>query len=241
MLYCDSHIHLLPRMDNGPQRPEESISMLRILKNAHTRRIIATPHFDPQQESCAAFLRRRKECYELLRNSAPPDAMTRMRILLSAEVTICPGVSQIPQLGKLMIPHTKCLPIALPIGGYTKECVTEISHLLHKRKIVPVICSLERYYLMYSKEDYQKLVNLPYAVFQFGTTALLNRDIVYEAARLVNVGRTVLLGSNAHGAVRRPPLDEHAAEKIMEQCGETVFKILALHTDAYFNEAFLHD
>lgn len=225
-------------MDNGPQRPEESISMLRILKNARTRRIIVTPHFDPQMESCSTFLLRRKESFELLRKSAPVDALERMHLLLSAEVTLCPGVSRIPQIEKLLIPHTRCLPISLPIGKYTKECVTEISHLLHKRKIIPIICSLERYFLMYSKEDYKNLVSLPYTVFQIGTMALGNREIVYEAARLVNTGHTVLLGSNAHGAIRRPPLDEHTASKIKQQCGETVFKILALHTDAYFHKAF---
>ncbi len=237
MLYCDSHIHILPRMDNGPQRPEEAVAMLRILANAHTLKIIATPHFDPEQETIGAFLRRRKESFDLLRSVAP-DSLSRMRTLLAAEVAICRGISRAPQIEKLMIPNTRCLLLSLPMNGFTKECVIEISHIMHKRKIIPIISSLERYFLMYSKEDYQKLVNLPNAVFQIGTTALGNRDIVYEAARLVNTGHTVLLGSNAHGAVRRPPFDAESENKIKTQCSETIFKILSLQTDAYFHHAF---
>ena len=237
MLYCDAHIHILPRMDNGPSDVYESLSMLSIMKASHTKRLIATPHFDPEIETCASFLRRRRESLESLKKAATTE-LKRMQLLLSAEVRLCKGVSRLPLLEKLAIPHTRLVPFELPLAGFDRQMMLEFAHIIQKRKIVPVICNTERYFIMYEKDHYEKLRSLPYAVFQFGTTAFCDRNIFYEAVRLVNAGHTVLLGSNAHGLFRRPPFDEKSLDKIKQNSFETTFKLLALKTDSYLRNSF---
>ena len=237
MLYCDAHIHILPHMDNGPRDVYESLSMLSLMKASHTKRLIATPHFDPDIETCASFLRRRRESFENLKKAATSE-LRHMQLLLSAEVRLCTGVSRLPLLEKLAIPNTHLVPFELPLAGIDRQTMLELAHIIQKRKIVPVICNTERYFIMYEKDHYEKLCSLPYAVFQFGTTALCDRNIFYEVVRLANKERTILLGSNAHGLHRRPPFDEKSADKIRQNSLETTFKLLAIKTDSYLRGSF---
>ena len=238
MLYCDAHIHILPKMDNGPRDVYESLSMLSVIKTSHTKRLIATPHFDPEIETCASFLRRRRESFEELKK-ASTNELKRLQLLLSAEVRLCKGVSRLPLLEKLAIPNTRLVPFELPLGGFDRQMMLEFAHMMQKRKIIPVICNTERYFIMYERDHYEKLRSLPHVVFQFGTTSFSDRNVFYEAVRLTNEGRTVLLGSNAHGLQRRPPFDENSMDKIRQNSFETTFRIMAIKTDSYLRNSFL--
>ena len=224
-------------MDNGPQTIDESLAMLEILQRVRTRRLIVTPHFDHRFETCAHFLSRRKDSYSDLRKHAGP-LLHRMKLLLSAEVYLSPGVSHLPLLDRLCIPNTRCLSIELPLGSFNRHMMAEIAHLLHKRKIIPIITATERYFLMYSKQDYETLTGLPNTVYQFTVNALHNKDILHEAIRLLHTGHYVVLGSNAHDSVRRKPIDEETERFITSECGSTVFEAFSLKTAAYFKDAF---
>ena len=117
--------------------------------------------------------------------------------------------------------------------------MAEITHLLHKRKITPIISATERYFLMYSQKDYATLAELPNTVYQFTAHALQNKDILHEAIRLLHAGKHVILGSNAHGTDRRAPIDEEAEQILAQTCGTAVFQAFSLKTAAYFKDAFL--
>ncbi|MBQ8175283.1 MAG: hypothetical protein IJ009_07790 [Clostridia bacterium] len=237
MFYCDAHIHLLPHMDNGPRTIDESLSMLEILQRVRTRKLILTSHFDMRSETCAHFISRRKESFTKLRNQAGP-LIRHMKMLLSAEVYLTQGVSRLPLLERLCISHTRCLPLELPLAGFDRHMMAEFAHLLHKRKIIPIISATERYFLMYSQRDYETLSGLPNVVYQFTANALQNKDILYEAIRLLHTGHSVILGSNAHGYDHRMPVDEKTEEFITKSCGASVFQAFSLKTASYFKDAF---
>ena len=211
--------------------------MLEVLRDACTRQAILTPHFDHRTETCAHFLSRRKAAYIELKKSAGP-LMRRLKLLLSAEVYLTEGVSRLPLLDRLCIPGTRCLPIEMPLSRFDRHSMAEIAHLLHKRKITPVISATERHFLLYNRQDYEKLTSLPDTVYQFTANALQNTDIMHEAVRLLNMGKTVILGSNAHNAVTRRPVDEACERYIATGCSRSVFLAFSLKTAAYFKDAF---
>ena len=79
----DFHSHILPAIDDGSKNVEESIVLLDMLKDQGIKTVVATPHFDVQRETPAAFIERRQESYEMLRphlKKDPPE------IILGAEV-----------------------------------------------------------------------------------------------------------------------------------------------------------
>ncbi len=234
-LYCDAHVHLLPDIDNGPANPEVALTMLRTMQDNGTHRAVITPHFYHDRETVTAFLARRKEALHSFLAVAKP--IQRFSFLLSAEVHISPGVSRLPLLDRLLIPHTRFLPVELPLGAFEDFAIRELSHLIHKRNIQPIICQCERHFILYSKPDYEKLISLPHTLYAFSTNALFNDDIVTKIVRLITSNHTVLLGSNAHNASDRPPADK-AFEQEISKSRATVYKILCQETENTLNLAF---
>lgn len=234
-MYCDSHIHLLPDFDNGPQTVEESLRMLEILKAQKTRRAILTPHYDPDHESIASFLARRQTAEEKLVRAA---SLSHFCYLLSAEVAVVPGIAHDPKLEKLLIPRTRFLPISLPVGRLDTPIIRELAHMLHKRNIKPIVCETERHFLFYSKEDYARLISLPYTTFLFSAPAMADSKIFREVLRLHVQGCEVIVGSNAHDASVRPPETEELLRAISLHHGERLYHAIYLKTNAVFNDAF---
>ncbi len=234
-MYCDPHIHLLPNLDNGPQTVEESLRMLSILKEHKTHRAILTPHYDPDQESIAAFLARRKIAERQFLQAA---SLSRFHYVLSAEVAITPGISHAQKLEKLLIPHTRFLPVSLPVGRLDTYVIRELAHMLHKRNIRPIICETERHFLFYTKEDYERLTTLPYTTFLFSAPAMADSALFQEVLRLHVRGCEVIVGSNAHDSSTRPPETEDLIRAIALHHGERLYHSLALRTNAVFDPAF---
>lgn len=234
-LYCDAHIHLLPDLDNGPCAASEALFMLRAMQDNGCRHAVLTPHFYHDRETVSSFLSRRNTAFASLLSLAEP--ISRFLFALSAEVHISPGVSRLSQLERLLIPHTRFLPVELPIGRLDDFVIRELSHIIHKRNIQPIICQTERHFLLYTSADYEKLVSLPHALYAFSAPALLNRDIITEIVRLVTSDHRVLVGSNAHNMQDRRPIDRDLEDEISRHSA-TVYKMLCLQTAAYLKPAF---
>lgn len=234
-MHCDPHIHLLPAIDNGPATVAESLMMLRLLSDGGYRRVIITPHFYHERESVSAFRKRTQLALRELITQA--HDIRRLSYALSAEVCLAPGVSRLAQLERLLIPNTRLLPLELPLGRLDDWAIRELSHLIHKRNITPMICQTERYFLLYSPADYTKLSSLPRAVYEFTATSLLNGDILGEIVRQVAAQKPVFLASNAHNATDRRPIDKSLAQKLKEQA-PTAYKILTERANSYFEKVF---
>ncbi|MBQ2388915.1 MAG: capsular polysaccharide biosynthesis protein, partial [Clostridia bacterium] len=64
----DVHSHILPEFDDGAKSVDESINMLKILKDQGITHVIATPHFKmtDDKKSIDDFLIKREESYQKL-------------------------------------------------------------------------------------------------------------------------------------------------------------------------------
>ncbi len=69
----DWHSHILPKMDDGSKNAEQSVEMLRIMRQQKVNGVFATPHFYADKESPESFLRRRQRSYDELKNAITPD------------------------------------------------------------------------------------------------------------------------------------------------------------------------
>ena len=110
--------------------------------------------------------------------------------------------------------------------------------MMHKRKIYPIVCNLERHLIFSEKEDLEKLLGLPYAVYQVSLSAFANRKLSEFILKQIVKGKTILLGSNAHDPVSRPPDNGRLADEIIKLHGESVWQNLGLRTNAFFNQSF---
>ncbi len=237
-MYCDGHIHILPAMDNGPVSVHDSVAMLRMLRESNVHRLVITPHYYADRESCNSFLLRRKYRYQELLRAARSASVPMLPCLLSAEVEFSRGISKEPLLEKLMVPKTRYLPMNFSLGKIDRWIVAELAYMMHKRKIYPIICNMERHMIYDHPKDYETIASFPYAVYQIGINAMKDIHISHAVFRLIRSGKTVICGSNAHDPFRRPPVTAHLQEQIIELHGYSVYKTLTLRTNAFFNEAF---
>lgn len=237
-MYCDGHIHILHGMDNGPAFAEDAVRMLQIAQDRGLRRMVITPHFYSERESCATFLLRRKQRMREFTAAVRAASVPMTPHILTAEVQLCPGISHEAMLGKLLVPKTRYLPIDVPLGKFERWMMVEFSHLIHKRNIYPLICNIERHIIFSSEKDYKILTSLPHAVYQTGINALTDIRLSHALFRLLHMDKTVICGSNAHDPYRRPPETPFLYDRIVELHGRSVYKTLILQTNAFFNESF---
>ena len=55
---CDMHSHILPGIDDGCRTLQESVAVLRKMRNDGVTKVFATPHFYHSRESAEEFLAR---------------------------------------------------------------------------------------------------------------------------------------------------------------------------------------
>lgn len=237
-MYCDGHIHILPGLDTGPFLVDESLKMLQELQDQGVRRIVAASHYNMERESVAEYLARRKRSYRAFMNAARDEGLTKPQCVPVAEVDFMPNISHIPNLERLLIPNTRYLLIDLPLGKFSTWMMRELSHMMHKRKIYPVICNTERHLIYGDESEQKRLLGLPYAVYQFCWNMMTDGEFSRRIFRLYYEGKTILFGTNAHNAYSRSPNMRKMSERIVKLHGESVFKVLQLKTNAFYDPAF---
>ena len=231
-MHCDGHSHLFPFMDNGPATAEEAAQMFRFLLSADIDTAICASHFDPQKEDVRSFLNRQKVAISALKSALKHD-FSKISLIPSAEVAICKNVSKTPDLERLCLPGTRFLPITLPLGEFSKEASDEISYLTHKRKLHLLICHIQRNMLFYSKEEIERLLTLPYAIYQIDIRTLSEHTNIDAVTTLLREKKTLLFGSNAHNITTRSP-DVLTGRLFFEnKYGEAVFRILSKNSDDF--------
>ena len=137
----DFHAHILPGADHGSDGLETSLRQLALAEEAGIRTIVATPHFYPQAEEYADFLRKRERTYaQLLANYHGP-----VRILLGAEVHMCVGLDHLQGMEELCIPGTRVMLAELPMRGSPVGLTETFLRLMEEKRIDPILAHVDRY------------------------------------------------------------------------------------------------
>ena len=65
----DMHCHILPGIDDGAKTVDDSMALLREEKNQGIKKIVFTPHFNPERQNFDHFLAAREDSYRRLRSA----------------------------------------------------------------------------------------------------------------------------------------------------------------------------
>ena len=201
----DTHIHILPCIDDGSSSLEESSSIFLRLKEQGVKGLVATPHFYYEKESVERFVTKRNAALTELRAFLGDNTTRGFRFALSAEVHISKGVSSVPNLNKLCIKNTKYLPIELPIANLDMDSYLEICNIIHKHRLYPIVCNFERCIIMYSEEHIKKVIGLPHAAFNINALSFNDKKVAKMALEMHMNGKSIFVCSNSHNTQKRPP------------------------------------
>jgi len=214
----DFHSHILPGIDDGSASLEESLGMLRIMKQQGIQKVIATPHFYAQHDLVDAFLQQRGAAYIALQEAVAQEALPE--VILGAEVYYFRGISESQALRELTIDAKPCILIEMPNCKWTDSMYRELEGIYTKHGITPIIAHVERYFGRFRTFGIpERLQELPVLV-QANASFFLNPSTARMASRMLKRGQIHLLGSDCHSLRSRAPNLGAAVERIRSSLGQ---------------------
>lgn len=186
----DFHAHILPGADHGSDGIETSLQQLSLAEAAGIDTVVATPHFYPQVDRFADFLRLREKTASVLINNYHGP----IRIILGAEVHMCVGLDHLDGIEALCIPGTNVILSELSFRGYAGNMGETFERMLDDG-LNPILAHVDRYETTLI-DNYFSLglfgqVNADAITRRFGRRTLL---------QWIDDGLILALGSDIHGA-----------------------------------------
>ncbi|MDO5123254.1 MAG: capsular polysaccharide biosynthesis protein [Eubacteriales bacterium] len=216
----DFHSHILPEIDDGSKSVEESIELLRMLKEQNITKVCATPHYNAKRESVDSFLLRRDEALVKLQSELPPDLP---EIIPGAEVAYFVGISNLASLDKLCLSGSRLLLLEMPMGKWASHWVSEVELLSVAKNCTVVLAHIERYLGDGNREYVKRLVDNG-VLLQVNSGFFDGFFSKIKAFSLMNKEGINFIGSDCHGINRRPPTIGKAYECIEKKMGKDFIK-----------------
>lgn len=216
----DTHLHILPGVDDGPDTMEDSIALARVLVQEGVQAAIATPHYNDEypRYRLAEIQARVCEVQQALDRRGIP-----LHLFPGHEVQIKPGLVEDIQSGRAAtLNGSRYLLLELWPTSWLPETERVIFEL-RAAGIIPVLAHVERYHAI--QRDPQKLASLlaQGVLAQITTGSLVGmqgRTAQRSAETLLKKGLVHCFGSDAHGLRKRPPAVAQglqAAGKLLSQ------------------------
>lgn len=137
----DSHCHLLPGVDDGVQKLEESIEILQEMVNFGIRKVTLTPHINPEifRNDENSLL----DSYFSFFSKVPENIREKILILIGAEYMVVPGFETRDPRGMLKFAEGKVL---IEMSYYfPSNNIEEAAFNITSSGLTPVIAHPERY------------------------------------------------------------------------------------------------
>jgi len=227
----DFHSHILPNIDDGSQSVEESIALLKMLKEQGVDTVVATPHFTATKSNPQEFFNNRQKSYEKLM-AAIGDDTSLPKIKLGAEVLYYTGISRMQQLSSFCIEGTNLLLLEMPTTKWSNSTIREVMELSCSGHITVVLAHIERYLKKQEEWVINKLFEND-VLMQVNAQFLIKRCTRRKALRLLKNGFIQMLGSDCHGVVDRPPQISEAREIVVKKLGDDFIRYFEQRNDRF--------
>ena len=201
----DTHLHILPGVDDGPETMEEAVALASVLVQEGIHSAIATPHYNDQflQRSAAEIKERVKELQRVLDRQS-----IMLHLFAGHEALIKPRLVDDILAGRLAtLNGSRYLLLELWNSSWLPETERVIFEL-HASGIIPVLAHPERYRVFQKKIDLLESLLRQGVLVQITGSSLLGmqgRTAQRTAEKLLKLGLVNFIASDAHGLYTRPP------------------------------------
>lgn len=237
----DTHLHILPGVDDGPETIQESLTLAQMLVQEGIHSAIATPHYNDEfSQHYAAEIRERVYYLqqELDRRAIP------LHLFAGHEALIKAGLLEDIQAGRLAtLNGSSYLLLELWTSTWLPETERVIFELL-AHGIIPIVAHPERYRAI--QQDPRRLSVL----LQQGALAQLTASSLAGmqgnttrrcAETLLKQGLIHCIASDAHGSHRRPPGVIRGLERARELVGQVrVDQLIEAQPAAILSNHYVH-
>ena len=190
----DFHAHIIPGADHGCSSTQEALGQLAMMREVGIETVVATPHFYPAQHNVEDFISLVDMGVQAIKENRSEN---EPKILLGAEILLCPNIHKMPDFEKLCIRGTRIFLLELPTNGLTQEIVETVTEILSLDYTV-ILAHVDRY-LKYYKEQIDELLARG-ALAQVNAGALKTKNLFRRKALLsyLESGCVVAFGSDLH-------------------------------------------
>lgn len=224
----DFHSHILPQIDDGAQSIDESITMLKSLKEQGVNTVALTSHYIATDESPEEFLQKRQEAFELLNREIKQSDEQLPKLLLGAEVYYYPGILKMDQLSQLTLGDTNVLLLEMPMAPWSEFNIRELTEFANFSDIQLVMAHIERYFKFMKKGTVERLLDSG-ILMQANASFFYSKKTKRKALKMFDNGYIHFLGSDCHNIKYRPPKISDAIDVINDKFSSDA-------VDAFFNE-----
>ena len=218
----DTHLHILPGVDDGPETLEESLALARVLVQEGIHTGIATPHYNDEfpHRSAGEIQARVMQLQQALQHNGIP-----LRLFAGHEVLIKPGLVEDVQRGDIAtLNGGRYLLLELWNNTWIPE-TEQVIFELRAVGIVPIIAHPERYRAI--QQDPTRLATLiqkgVLAQVTAGSLAGVQGNTARRCAEtLLKRGLVHCIASDAHGLRKRMPnvnAGLRLADKVLGKAG----------------------
>ena len=236
----DTHLHILPGVDDGPETVQESLTLAQMLVQEGIQAAIATPHYNDEfpQRSVAEIRERVYYLQQELDRHAIP-----LRLFAGHEALIKAGLLEDIQAGRLAtLNGSSYLLLELWTSTWLPETERVIFEL-RAHGIIPMVAHPERYRAI--QQDPCRLA----ALLEQGALAQLTASSLAGmqgnttrrcAETLLKQGLIHCIASDAHGLHRRPPGVIRGLERARELVGQVrVYQMIQVQPAAILSNHYV--
>ncbi|NTU43799.1 MAG: hypothetical protein HGA78_12280 [Nitrospirales bacterium] len=235
----DIHCHILPGLDDGPEKTAEALEMLRIASDDGISHIFATPHIiDGEYENRPEGINRALS--ELKEQSSFP-----VELLAGADIRITPGIVKALTEGEVLpLGSTSYILLELPTYSLPPN-LENIFFSLRLKGFWPVITHPERHLIL--MQDMKKLRALKDSgglvqVTAMSITGEFGRGVQKASLVMLEQGLVDFVATDAHNTKRRPPILSKAYAHVRKKFGEKVAeRIFRENPSKVLNNQFFED
>ena len=222
----DYHCHILPKMDDGPDRLSESLTMLRRSWQQGVEVLVSTCHFYADEDYPAQFVERRNTAFRRLREATLRDAEAYPVVILGAEVLYFPGISEAQDIEMLTIGSGGAILIEPPMAPWSDTMLDEIVQLGENLHCKPVIAHVDRFMSMLGDKRLIDRVLEREMLVQVNAEYFIDPKTVKAAVRNLKKGKIHLIGSDCHNLTTRCPNLRQARQQARAFGAESEFNEL---------------
>lgn len=211
----DIHSHLIPRVDDGSQSLEESLSLLKQAEEDGITELISTPHFIKNGEY-------RIKAHELVKrfNELKQAYKGPIKLHLGNEFYIHPDLSELLEKGEILtLAESDYILVEFPFHEYKEEYDEILYELSLKYRII--IAHPERYSYVQDDPNFcLRWLNEGYYL-QANQNSLFRKETKKVLIPMIEHGFISFVASDAHNVHRACTLS-NAKKFIAEECGEKI-------------------
>lgn len=204
--FTDIHAHILPGVDDGAENMKEAAELVRMAWANGTRTMILTPHYrGVYKNNTPDYLKERFELFVRKMKIYFPN----MYFYLGSEVHYQTEVPERLEQGQILRIHdTEYVLLEFSGTSPRSRIITGVTEVI-RYGYVPILAHVERY------DAFREDIGLADEVLELGALIQVNADSIMgkQGLRVKNFCHKLLkdekvhfIASDAHDAVRRPPL-----------------------------------